>query len=139
MIVFDTDHVSVLAKPGPRADRLNERRANSPDQTFAITIISVEEQMRGWLAEIRRRHKVSQQLNAYAHLGELTTFWAWWKILPFNEAAAVRFQSLRREVQIGSQDLKIASIALVYRAKLVTANTVDFERVPGLEIEDWLD
>jgi predicted nucleic acid-binding protein len=34
-------------------------------------------------------------------------------------------------------DLRIASIGLVNRATVVTANSTDFSKVPGLTIEDW--
>ena len=127
MILFDTDHVSVLASPGSRAAELGKRVHSSGHQDYAISIVSIEEQMRGWLAEIHRR-KVSEQLFPYARLGSLISFWNIWRILPFDEAAAVQFQLLRSRVRIGTQDLKIASIALTHRAKLVTANAIDFER-----------
>ncbi len=35
-------------------------------------------------------------------------------------------------------DLKIASVALVNEALLLTANRKDFEKVPGLRFENWL-
>jgi len=35
-------------------------------------------------------------------------------------------------------DLKIASIVLVHGATLLTNNVRDFEKVPGLKVEDWL-
>jgi tRNA(fMet)-specific endonuclease VapC len=35
-------------------------------------------------------------------------------------------------------DLKIASIALANGATLLTRNTRDFQKVPGLQIENWL-
>lgn len=35
-------------------------------------------------------------------------------------------------------DLKIASITLVNNATLLTRNRSDFDRVPGLQTEDWL-
>jgi tRNA(fMet)-specific endonuclease VapC len=35
--------------------------------------------------------------------------------------------------------LKIAATALVHDALLLSANLRDFERVPGLRIENWLD
>ena len=35
-------------------------------------------------------------------------------------------------------DLKIASIALANDSTLLTRNTNDFQRVPGLRIEDWM-
>ena len=41
--------------------------------------------------------------------------------------------------RIGTQDLKIAAIVLEQDALLLSRNTVDFERVPGLRVESWLD
>lgn len=60
------------------------------------------------------------------------------QILPFDEAAAEQFVQLKARVkQVGTQDLKIAAIALSVNATLVTRNAVDFARIPGLKIEDW--
>jgi tRNA(fMet)-specific endonuclease VapC len=36
-------------------------------------------------------------------------------------------------------DLKIAAICLAHDALLLTRNLVDFRRVPGLRVEDWLE
>ncbi len=36
-------------------------------------------------------------------------------------------------------DLKIAAITLAHDALLLTRNIADFERVPGLRAENWLD
>jgi tRNA(fMet)-specific endonuclease VapC len=53
--------------------------------------------------------------------------------------AADRFEQLRRSgVRIGSMDLKIASIALIHNALLVSANLQDFQQVPNLRVENWL-
>jgi tRNA(fMet)-specific endonuclease VapC len=40
-------------------------------------------------------------------------------------------------MQIGPNDLMIASIALSHGYILVTHNTAEFARVPGLKLEDW--
>ena len=61
-------------------------------------------------------------------------------IAPFDVAAARQFDELRRQkLCIGSRDLKIAATALVNHALLLSANRIDFERVPGLRVENWLD
>lgn len=40
-------------------------------------------------------------------------------------------------VRIGTLDLRIAATALVHDLTLVTRNTKDFARVPGVRLEDW--
>lgn len=59
-------------------------------------------------------------------------------VLPFDESAAVKYQELRKKSRIGTMDLKIASIVVANGATLLTKNSVDFQRVPGLKFEDWL-
>lgn len=61
-------------------------------------------------------------------------------VLPWDARSAELFSDLRRQsVRIGSMDLRIACIALAHDAILLTRNSGDFARVPGLRIENWLD
>lgn len=62
--------------------------------------------------------------------------------LPFDDRAAEEYGKVRSHLAslgtpIGPNDLLIASIALVNRLTLVTHNTREFSRVPGLQLEDW--
>ena len=62
--------------------------------------------------------------------------------LSFDDAAADVHARIRRHLEllgtpIGPYDLQIAAIALVHSLTLVTHNTGEFSRVPGLTIEDW--
>lgn len=60
-------------------------------------------------------------------------------LLAFDERAADEFERLRKaKVRIGSMDLKIACIALVHNALLLSANLCDFGHVPNLRVENWL-
>jgi tRNA(fMet)-specific endonuclease VapC len=140
VIVLDTDHFNILqVGKGAAYDALSLRIDASPEQDFCTTIITFEEHMRGWLAGIRRARDVSDQVNPYDQLLHLVRFIQAWEILRFDENSALRFSNLRQQrIRIGTQDLKIASIALEQGALLLSANLCDFERVPGLRVENWL-
>jgi tRNA(fMet)-specific endonuclease VapC len=138
MILLDTDHLTLLSYPNnPRCEALKARMKASPDQEIGTTIISVEEQWRGWFAVVARHRDVRKQVKPYQELVELQAFLSDWTILPFDDAAADRFEQ-NRGVRIGSMDLKIASIALVHDALVLSANLQDFQKVPGLRVENWL-
>ncbi|HEV3261242.1 MAG TPA: type II toxin-antitoxin system VapC family toxin [Gemmataceae bacterium] len=58
----------------------------------------------------------------------------------FDERAADQFDLLRSaKSRLGTMDLKIAAIALVNQALLLSANRRDFEHVPGLRVEKGLE
>ncbi len=141
MILLDTDHLTLLSYPhGPGCKALSARMTASVDQDIGTTIISVEEQWRGWFAVIARHRNVRRQVKAYQELAALHAFLSDWTILPFDERAAEEFERKRSGgVRIGSMDLKIASIALVHDALLLSANLQDLQKVPGLRVESWLD
>lgn len=140
MILLDTDHLSILSYPKtPRCKALQARLDLSPDQEIGTTIITVEEQWRGWFAVIARHRDIRRQVRAYQELVELHAFLNGWTILPFDDAAADRFEQLRAAgARIGSMDLKIASIALVHAAVVLSANLQEIQKIPGLRVENWL-
>ena len=64
------------------------------------------------------------------------------EIVELTEEVAEHYARLRAELEtrgavIGGNDLWIAATALAHGATLVTNNTGEFSRVPGLVIEDW--
>lgn len=140
MIILDTDHLTVLkySRDG-RFLKLAQRMADSVDQDFATTAITLEEQLRGWLAEINRVSDPEKQIPAYSELTGLIEFFSFWTILPFDHAAASVFRQFRAQKnRAGSMDLKIASIAVSLDCVLLTANMRDFSSIPGLRIANWL-
>ena len=54
-----------------------------------------------------------------------------------EEYAKIRDLLTRLGTPIGSNDMMIASIGLANQLIVVTHNTAEFSRVPGLLIEDW--
>jgi tRNA(fMet)-specific endonuclease VapC len=140
MIILDTDHISVLQhEDSPKAVALLDKLKPFPSDDVATTVVTLEEQSRSWLGLIRRYNDVRQQVEYYDRLRAMVDFFADWQVLGFSDAAAEKFRRLRgQRVRISSPDLKIASIALVNGATLLSANLRDFEQVPGLQVEDWL-
>jgi tRNA(fMet)-specific endonuclease VapC len=76
------------------------------------------------------------RIRQYELLSQSIKLFVQFPLVPFDQAAATNFQRLRA-VRIGTQDRKIASIALANQLIQVTANRRDFSRVPGLVMEDW--
>lgn len=141
MILLDTNHVSILKMPpSDRRTRLVERMTLAHTELFGIPVVAVEETMRGWLAAIAKERLARRQVSAYRELSSLFEFFATFPIAPFDQAAADRFDSLQAaKVRIATRDLKIAAISLASNALLLTANRRDFDKVPGLRFENWLE
>lgn len=82
----------------------------------------------------------SQRREANLHL--LRAFFAPLQSLPFDDAAAEHYGQIRADLfaqgqPIGPNDFLIAAIARAHDATLITHNTAEFCRVPGLRLEDW--
>jgi tRNA(fMet)-specific endonuclease VapC len=134
MILIDTDHATFLKYPeSDRGRRFIARLDAVPaTETIGVAIVTVEERMRGWLATIAKERTAARQVLGYRELAQLFQFYQEFEIVLFDE---LRKQKLR----LGTMDLKIAATALVNNALLLSANLSDFQRVPGLQVENWLD
>ncbi len=133
--VLDTDHVSLFQR---RHLAVVEQLRLRKDSEFATTIVTYEEQMQGWLAVIRRSQAPEALIRDYSKLASARRFFEEMQVLDFTgEAALVYAKLLGQKLRVGTQDLRIAAIALSVGAVLVTRNRQDFERVSGLKIEDW--
>jgi tRNA(fMet)-specific endonuclease VapC len=69
-------------------------------------------------------------------------FLAMFVSLPFDDRAAQQFGQIRATLErqgkpIGPYDLQIAATALANDLIVITHNTGEFGRVPGLKHEDW--
>ncbi|NET55719.1 MAG: type II toxin-antitoxin system VapC family toxin [Symploca sp. SIO2E6] len=137
--IIDTDHTSLFLA-GNRAiiHQVAEHYAN-----IAITVITVQELFNGWngrLNDPRQAHNLS---NLYSKLWETTEFFKTMNILNFDRDAENCYNELRRNRNLAkkrlAKDLRIASIALMQNAIVVTRNYKDFSQVPSLEIENWVD
>lgn len=140
MIILDTDHISLLQhSDSEEGQKLARRLVASPDRDIVTTVVTVEEQMRGWLQVIARYRDPQQQSAYYDKLIEFIRFFDRWKILPFGEIAVRAFRDFQQaRVRIATTDLKIAAISLASNATLLSRNLRDFQQVPGLHVENWI-
>jgi tRNA(fMet)-specific endonuclease VapC len=138
MFLLDTDHLSIADQDTVEGFNLGRRLAAVPPDEVAVTIVTYEEQMRGWLAYLARARTASQQVEAYRRLRTHVERYRKIPLVDYDERAAAEFERLRQaRVRIGTMDLKIAAIALANGATLLTRNLTDFRRVPNLRTEDW--
>ena len=119
--ILDTDSVSLFQ----RGNLKIARRLNSVDSSeIAITIITVEEQIRGRFQAIRRAAP-DELVSAYQKLqvtfDSLKTF----NVLGFTaEVQEIYANLIRQKIKVGRQDLRIAAIALSVNGILVTRNHI---------------
>ena len=92
------------------------------------------------LAELE--HGINKSVNKKKNRQTLNNFLEVIEILPFDMSAATEYGKICAYLQsqgtpIGPLDMLIAAHALAESLTIVTNNVKEFERVPGLIIENW--
>ncbi|MEG4808428.1 type II toxin-antitoxin system VapC family toxin [Microcoleus sp. F8-D3] len=133
--IFDTDHATLFQQGHPQ---IVQRVSKVNPKDIAITIVTFEEQMYGRLNRIRRATSGDEIISAYASLRKTINYLTDFELLDFDrESQHYYMEFLRQKIRVGTQDLRIAAIALSNSGILLTRNRRDFERIPGLRFEDW--
>jgi tRNA(fMet)-specific endonuclease VapC len=139
MLLLDTNHFSEIERDTVISRQL-QSRIEASDEPAVISIVTAEESMGGWLARLRGNQAREQLLIAYRDFARGLETLENWTILDWVTPAADAFDALRAQrVRIGTLDLRIASIAIAHDAMLLSRNLRDFQLVPGLRVENWLD
>lgn len=139
MLILDTNHYSEIERKSRIGLTLSERLRAAGDDGF-LTIITTEEVLKGWIATIQPHRQADHGVRAYGDFHHSLEGFRDWFILPWSQDSAAIFNGLKKlRLNIGTMDLRIASIALEYHATVLTRNLVDFTKVPGLQVENWLD
>jgi len=128
--MLDTNTLSELIR-NPRGALLQRLGATEPDAVCTSIVVASELRFgaRRRKSEVLSR-RVEQLLDSLA-------------VLPMDEPADEHYADIRTALEtagtpIGSHDLFIAAHARSRGLTLVTHNTREFRRVPGLRVEDWL-
>ena len=93
------------------------------------------------LAELMHGAEKSQRVNE--NLATIEDFCSRLQVLPYGAKAAQHYGAIRAKLEkvghpIGVNDLHIAGHARSEGMVLVTDNTAEFQRVPALELENWV-
>ncbi|MHB8985433.1 MAG: type II toxin-antitoxin system tRNA(fMet)-specific endonuclease VapC [Eubacteriales bacterium] len=130
--MLDTNICIYIIKKNPRKVLETLKRLDIGDVCIsAITLAELEYEVEK--SQQRERNKIG-----------LTSFLSPLEILPFSDNAAVIFGEIRASLEkkgeiIGAYDLLIAAHALSENLILVTNNTNEFSRIPGLSLQNWVD
>ncbi len=133
--ILDTDHVSLFQTGHPSVTK--KVYSISPNSIF-VTIITLEEQMYGRLNQIRKAKSLEKLTAAYLNLNLTLNYFQTINVLDFDQKAATCYKEVtEQKIRVGTQDLRIASIALSCEGTVVTRNYRDFSKIPTLKIADW--
>ena len=133
--VLDTDTLTLFEEGHPN---VLQRVAAHPAAGLAITLLSVEEQLSGWYSRLRQAKDPARLALAYGRLARTVRFLSKLQILDFDQPAILEYMQLqKKKLKVRKMDLRIATVVLHHKAVLVSRNLKDFQRVPGLSIEDW--
>ena len=132
MFLFDTDTLSNLGKRHP-SPRLLRKLASAPGP-ICTSAITVAEIFRG----AHRSHDPARFIQKFHDALRALS-----GVLSFDQQAAEVYGKIAAELEkqgvtIGFPDLQIAAIALSRNLAVVTHNLRHFQRVPGLQVADWL-
>ena len=128
--MLDTNIISDLIK-NPQG-RAAKRIAKAGEDNICTSVIVAAELRYGCAKSgSKRLLKAVEDL-----LGEIN-------VLPFDVPADTEYGGIRAELEaagklIGGNDLLIAAHAYATGATIVTANTGEFKRIRGLNVENWL-
>lgn len=137
MIILDTACLSSVNRERIlESSKLRQNIEQFPPDKLFTTIITFEEQMRGWLALIAKSRNSEQEIFAYQRLHRSLETYRNTNVLDFDENAAKIFHNLKsQKIRIGTMDLKIASIISANEAILVSRNIKDFEQMLDYTIQ----
>lgn len=128
--LLDTCTVSDFVKGQPGV--LDRIKATLPDQ-IAVSAITRMEIDYGLALNSERARKLVPMLDAFFAVTRTVSFDA----VDAQATAAIRAALRRTGQSIGAYDLLIAGTGLARGLIVVTSNVGEFDRVSGLQVENW--
>ena len=133
--LLDTDHVRFFSQGTKEGANIQSRILKLAPDDYGTTIISYEEQC----SEINDAKTSQERIFAYERLKRTLDLFSRIAVVAYDAEADAQFVALKAVLRnkVGTKDLRIAAIALANNVMVLTRNTRDFGRVPGLLFADW--
>lgn len=143
MYLLDTDSTSNYLDKRRNCVQLRARIEAEPPQNICISIITVEEILRGVLTMLKqaRDHprNAKKIIEHYKTLNKLATDLMELTVLLYDAEAEAMLSKIPSSVrQRHSQDCHIAAIAASNECIVVTSNSRDFEKINIVQHVDWM-
>jgi tRNA(fMet)-specific endonuclease VapC len=138
MILFDSDIFTLLTYNHANVCRRFE--AVPEGEQIGVTVVTRMEVLRGRTDSLLKAANERELLVATERLQKTEAALGAFLLLHVDEKAATHFKVLLEHKKLSKMkrpDMLIACIALAHDAILVTRNTKDFNKVPGLKLENW--
>lgn len=137
--LLDTDHISQIQKKQlPEYPAIMAHVALHAPADIVTCVVSFHEQVLGCQTYLARAKGTADFIRGYHTLSDVIRTFSRAVVLPFDANAGLTLDQLvTKKLGVKAMDLRIAAIARANGLTLVTRNTSDFARVPGLPIEDW--
>jgi tRNA(fMet)-specific endonuclease VapC len=133
--LLDTDHLTLFDHG--HALVVQHVAAQMPG-TVGLPAVTAEEYLRGRLTAVAQAKDGPARIMRYALFVESLRLVQQFEIAPFDQASEDQFQVIRAaRLRVGTQDQKIAAIAVATGMTLVTRNKRDFAQIAGLHLTDW--
>lgn len=138
MIIIDTDVLSDIFLNEPV---VLARLATIARNDRGVAVVTAEEVLRGRLSAIRQASTGRAKIpinRAYDYFQEALLAFVDFEILAYSAQSEIQFLTWRKQkIRVGTNDLRIAAVAVTSNATLVTQNVRDYGQVPGLVLEVW--
>lgn len=138
MYILDTDHLSLIQRGGRSGQQILSRVAHLRKDELFVTVISYEEQVKGWFKVLSAAKRRDETAFGYLGLQQMTQDYCAIAMLPFDMPAIEQYEQLRvRYRRLGQNDLKIAAIVIHHHGTLLSCNQKDFGQIAELKSENW--
>ncbi len=138
MYILDTDHLSLIQRGGAAGQQILSRMDHLRKDELFVTVISYEEQVKGWFKALSAAKRREETAFGYLGLQQMSQDYCAIAMLQFDLPAIEQYEKLRVKYRrLGQNDLKIAAISIHHDGTLLTCNQKDFGQISELRSENW--